>query len=448
VNNCPIALDTYLDPATLPYPFCPGCGHSTIVSRLNETLTRLQLDPQRVAIVTDIGCSGLADRHFITHAFHGLHGRSITYATGLKLADPGLTVIVIMGDGGCGIGGAHLLAAARRNIGITLLVLNNMNFGMTGGQHSVTTPAGAITATTRAGNLERPLDICATAGVNGAALAARATMWDKNLVDVMAQAITTPGFAVVDIWDVCSAYFAPNNRLNKATVLATMEILAMPAGILYQAQANEYSAAYQAQAAQVAAQPAVPRRLLEQSYTSHLARTTSIVIAGSAGGKVRSAATALGRGAVMSGLWASQRDDYPVTVMSGHSVSEVVLSPQPVHYTGIATPDIMAILSGDGLRAARSMVGRLNADSRLYWNVEMGSIDTAARVIPLDIAGEHVHVSRQNVAMLVVATIVQNERLYPVAALRDAIAVGQRAEIAQQNLAAVDAGVQLANDGR
>ena len=112
---------SYLDPATLPFPFCPGCGHSTIVNRLNEALTRLQLDPHRVVIVTDIGCSGLADRHFVTHAFHGLHGRSITYATGLKLADPGLTVIVIMGDGGCGIGGAHLLAAARRNIGIAVL---------------------------------------------------------------------------------------------------------------------------------------------------------------------------------------------------------------------------------------------------------------------------------------------------------------------------------------
>ena len=437
------ALESYLDPATLPFPFCPGCGHSAVINRLNEALTSLQIDPQRVVIVTDIGCSGLSDRHFVTHALHGLHGRSITYATGLKLADPGLTVIVIMGDGGCGIGGAHLLAAARRNIGITVFVLNNMNFGMTGGQHSVTTPGGAITATTRAGNLERPLDICATAGVNGAALAARATMWDKDLAGLMVQAISTPGFAIVDIWDVCAAYYAPNNRLNKAAMLATMQNLAMPAGILYQAERQEYSAAYQAQAAQLAAQAAPRRPLLHQAYTSPLAHTTSVVIAGSAGGKVRSAAMALGRGAVMSGLWASQRDDYPVTVMSGHSLSEIVLSPEPVHHTGIGKPDIMAILSSDGLRSARSMVSRLDPSSRLYWNVDMGQIDTAAELIPLDPAAAGVHVSPQSLAMLAAAAIVVKEQLYPLAALRDAIVSGQRPDIAQRNLAAVEAGVRM-----
>ena len=103
-----------------------------------------------MVIVSDIGCAGLSDQYFSTSAFHGLHGRSITYATGIKLARPELTVIVIMGDGGTGIGGAHLINAARRNVGITVLVFNNLNFGMTGGQHSTTTPEGAITATTPA----------------------------------------------------------------------------------------------------------------------------------------------------------------------------------------------------------------------------------------------------------------------------------------------------------
>ena len=116
------------------YPFCPGCGHGLILNQFNAALMKLGLDPTRVVIVTDIGCQGLGDQYFATHAFHGLHGRSIAYATGIKLADPDLTVIVIMGDGGTGIGGAHLLNAARRNIGLTVLVFNNFNFGMTGGQ--------------------------------------------------------------------------------------------------------------------------------------------------------------------------------------------------------------------------------------------------------------------------------------------------------------------------
>ena len=104
-----------------PYPFCPGCGHGSILDHLDKALVALQIDPGKVVIVSDIGCAGLSDQYFGTNAFHGLHGRSITYAAGIKLARPELTVIVIMGDGGTGIGGAHLLSVARRNIGVTIL---------------------------------------------------------------------------------------------------------------------------------------------------------------------------------------------------------------------------------------------------------------------------------------------------------------------------------------
>ena len=127
----------------LPYPFCPGCGHSLILNSLNKALIQLQVDPEDIVIVSDIGCVGLSDKYFITNTFHGLHGRSVTYATGIKLANPELKVIVAMGDGGCGIGGHHLINAARRNIGVTVLVFNNFNYGMTGGEHSATTPTGA-----------------------------------------------------------------------------------------------------------------------------------------------------------------------------------------------------------------------------------------------------------------------------------------------------------------
>ncbi|HSG79272.1 MAG TPA: thiamine pyrophosphate-dependent enzyme, partial [Acidimicrobiia bacterium] len=139
-------LETYRNET--PYPFCPGCGHGTILDALDEALRRLGRPPEEVVIVSDIGCAGLSDQYFGTSAFHGLHGRSVTYATGIKLARPDLEVVVIMGDGGTGIGGTHLVNAARRNVGITVLVFNNMNFGMTGGQHSTTTPEGSITSTT------------------------------------------------------------------------------------------------------------------------------------------------------------------------------------------------------------------------------------------------------------------------------------------------------------
>ncbi len=178
-----------------PYPFCPGCGHGLVLNELNKALVKLALDPKRTVIVTDIGCQGLGDQYFITNAFHGLHGRSLAYATGIKLADPGLHVIVMIGDGGTGIGGAHLLNAARRNIGLTVLVFNNFNFGMTGGEHSVTTPTGGLTPTTRAGNPEQPLDLCATVAANGASYVWRGTAFDRDLSDVIADAVRGEGFA-------------------------------------------------------------------------------------------------------------------------------------------------------------------------------------------------------------------------------------------------------------
>ena len=127
-----------------PSVFCPGCAHDQVLHALDRALTDMGLSGEKTAIVTDIGCSGLLDTFFNTHAFHGLHGRALTYATGIKLAQPGLKVIVTMGDGGMGIGGAHVLSTCRRNIDLTLLVLNNFNYGMTGGQCSATTPQNAV----------------------------------------------------------------------------------------------------------------------------------------------------------------------------------------------------------------------------------------------------------------------------------------------------------------
>jgi pyruvate/2-oxoacid:ferredoxin oxidoreductase beta subunit len=237
-------IETYLNHDTLPYPFCPGCSHGKVLDQLNDALVRLQLDPRRVVMVSDIGCVGLSDKYFATHAFHGLHGRSITYATGIKLANPELKPIVLVGDGGFGIGGHHFLNAARRNIGVTVVVFNNLNFGMTGGQYSVTTPTGAVTSTTPQGHVEQPLDISGTVALNGAGFVARTTIFDDNLTDLMAEAIAYDGFSLVEIWELCVAYYAAKNDLRRKTVEKTMKQLGYESGVFKREERPEYTRSY------------------------------------------------------------------------------------------------------------------------------------------------------------------------------------------------------------
>ena len=408
-----------------PYPFCPGCGHGPILDHLNAALVKLQLDPRQVVIVSDIGCSGLSDQYFETSAFHGLHGRSITYATGIKLARPELTVIVVMGDGGTGIGGAHLLSAARRNIGITVLVFNNMNFGMTGGQHSTTTPMGAITATTPGGNLERPLDVCATASVNGAGFVFRGTSFDADLADRIADGIRHQGFSVLDIWEPCTAYFVPRNHLTKKALFETLTQLNFATGILQQRDAPEYAAALRESGAAERGNPTLALRPIEPQFTASLDRRFSIVIAGSAGGRVGSAARLLARAAIFSGLYAAQRNDYPVTVKTGHSTSELILSPAPIDYAGVTQPDLLLVLSADGRKQARRYLERMEAESEVLALAEGLPLETRAHVTVLDFAAAGVRLPASQHSLAAVAAAVARLGWLPAAALDEAVAQGE-----------------------
>ena len=430
-----MTLTTYINEDTLPLPFCPGCGHSTIVKSLDAALVKLQIDPHDVVIVTDIGCQGLSDKYFATNAFHGLHGRSLTYATGIKLANPDLKVIVLIGDGGCGIGGHHLINAARRNIGITVIVFNNLNFGMTGGEHSVTTPPDAVTATTPHGNLEQPIDICGTVAVNGAGLVARTTVFERSLPDQIADAIQYDGFALLDVWELCTAYFAPANQFKRETLDNTLRQLDFPTGIIRRRERPEYSRAYRAAHQDERGQPALAPRPLETRYPHDLTARQGWVIAGAAGQKIGTAAAALCRGAILSGLWATQQNDYPVTVKSGHSVADVILSPEPVLHMGIPNPDVMIVLFPEGLNKERGRISQLSQDATLYMAAGLDPVETAAHVVTIDFSpcGQ----SKMVWAIMALAEALRRTRIYPLDGLCEALSM--TGTYAQKNLLAVAA---------
>ncbi len=426
-----------------PLPFCPGCGHTPLVKALDKALVKLQPDPKDVVIVTDIGCIGLSDRYFSTSAFHGLHGRSITYACGLKLARPGLTVIALKGDGACGIGGTHLLNVARRNIGITLLVANNFNYGMTGGQHSVTTPTDGITSTTPWGNIEAPMDLCATVSAAGASWVYRATAFDRDLSDVIATAIAQPGFSMMDVWELCAAYYMPRNELKKKALFELLDSYGFKLGLVADNPRPEYSVRYRE--AYEKGKRAIKRRApIERKYAHAVGRQTGIIIAGSAGQKVRSTATLFAEGGIFAGLHVTQKDDYPITVQTGHSVSEIILSPERIDYTGIDSPDHFVLISEDGLKRVRARIEALGETCTLYVEESIDLPPTKAKIRRFPLSKVAKEVGRLSVATAALAAMLQATGMFSIEAFAEAIRRSQRPSIAETNLKALAKGAQLA----
>jgi len=321
--------------------------------KLNDAFVQLQLDPKDVALVTDIGCIGLADMLFEPlHTVHTTHGRSSAFATGIQVADAilydgKLKTIVILGDGGAMIGIQHLINAALMNADITVLVCNNFLFGMTGGQHSAFSPVDFVTPTTPSGNLIPPLDICNVLRSSNAGYAARMVATDKELAHTIAEAIRHPGFAVVEILELCTEHAVEKNHLTGNSLRTIAEQQGHQLGLLENNQRRlSFGSAYRQKY-----QSALDRKTvsIEAEFTSNLKRRTGIVLAGSAGERVQSTAYRLCKGALRSGLYATQKNDNPVTQGSGFSVSEVMLSPNPIHFTGITSPDVLIVSSKEGL---------------------------------------------------------------------------------------------------
>jgi 2-oxoglutarate ferredoxin oxidoreductase subunit beta len=344
-----------------PPAFCPGCSHDMVVHALDRALGNLGLAGHEVAIVSDIGCSGLFDTFFHTHTFHGLHGRALTYATGLKMARPALTVVTTMGDGGMGIGGAHFLSACRRNLDITLLVLNNFNYGMTGGQCSATTPADARTASGFLNHLEPPLDICKVAAAAGASYVARAAAAQKNLAVDIQRAIAHPGFSILEIRGLCPGRYTRRNRLTPAQLEAEMAAASAAPGPIDANQRPEYGQNYRQAAA--LQKPPPPPQQINARFEPLFDGRREILLLGSAGQRINTAGEVLCLAAMTAGMSVTQKNDYPITVLRGHSVSEVVLSRTPVDYTGILAPQAVLALSTEGIHRRREIFGILARDA-------------------------------------------------------------------------------------
>ncbi len=205
----------------LPHIWCPGCGHGILMRDVAQAIVNLELDPDKVVIVSGIGCSSRAAGYMNYNTLHTTHGRAIAFATGVKLANPELTVIVITGDGDAtAIGGNHLIHACRRNIDLTVVVFNNSIYGMTGGQYSPLTPHGEKGTTAPYGNIDYNFDIPALSEAAGATFTGRCSAYHVNqAVKLIEDAITHKGFSIIEGMSVCPTYYGRKNKKGDSVAM-------------------------------------------------------------------------------------------------------------------------------------------------------------------------------------------------------------------------------------
>ena len=212
------AMEKYIRPGVTSTPFCPGCGHGILMGLLLRAVDELQMDMNKMLFVSGIGCAAwIPSPHYDGDTLHTLHGRALAFATGAKLVNPDLCVMVVSGDGDLSsIGGNHLIHAARRDIDIKVICANNMIYGMTGGQVASTTPTGKKTATTMRGNPYRPFDLTRLVAAAGASYVAKYSVTQPvALIRSIKKAIQHVGFSFIEVLSPCPTQFGRRNRLDR-----------------------------------------------------------------------------------------------------------------------------------------------------------------------------------------------------------------------------------------
>ena len=259
------SYDKYLRENRLPHIWCPGCGNGIVMKAIVKAVENKNLDQDKTVIVSGIGCSSRASGYMNFDTLHTAHGRAIPFATGIKLANPELNVIVITGDGDCmAIGGNHFIHGARRNVDLNVILFNNHIYGMTGGQASPLTPLTKKATTAPYGNIDRPFDPCQLAIAAGATYVARSTAFHvQHLTSMIEQSFDNKGFSLVEAITQCPVAYGRKNKMGDAadmlkwmsqtaTMMKKKEKMTpeqrqerFPIGVLHQASLSEYTSDYQ-----------------------------------------------------------------------------------------------------------------------------------------------------------------------------------------------------------
>jgi len=210
-------IDSFIRVDRIPHIWCAGCGIGPATGCFIRAIGRAEINQDKISVVSGIGCTGRVAGYVKLDSFHTTHGRAIPFATGLKLGNPELNVVVFSGDGDLvAIGGNHLIHSARRNIDMTVICINNFNYGMTGGQMGATTPLDARSTTSPYGNFEYPFNLPYLVAASGATYVARWTVLHvRELEKSIAEALIKPGFSFIEVISPCPTVYGRQNKLPR-----------------------------------------------------------------------------------------------------------------------------------------------------------------------------------------------------------------------------------------
>jgi 2-oxoglutarate ferredoxin oxidoreductase subunit beta len=357
----------------LPTVWCPGCGAGIVQASLLTAIHELGIPRDKIVFVSGIGCTGRMPTYVDFNTIHVTHGRAIPCAAGLKIANPDFVILVAMGDGdAAAIGGNHLIHAARRNININAIVVNNSIYGMTGGQYSPTTPLGAFASTAPYGCQEPPFDICNLTLGAGGTFVARTTVYHfVMMTNLFKKAIEHDGFSMVEVISDCPTSFGRRNKMgtavkmlqhyrDNAVRLASWEKMSQeerngkfPIGLFQESQREEYTARYQKLVDAAAAAP--PEEETEGEATQpvpaperapRLPGVVGVRLSGAGGQGLILAGVIYGRAAsIYDGKNAVQTQSYGPEARGGASKSDIVVSEDPIDYPLAEKLDLLLCLN-------------------------------------------------------------------------------------------------------
>lgn len=360
-----MALDlSYVRTRLLPTIYCPGCGHGVVTQAFVRAIKAEGWDKDEIIAVSGIGCSARTPSYPDVNGIQTTHGRALAYATGIKMTRPEKHVVLFLGDGDCtAIGGNHFLHACRRNIDMTVIVMNNSIYGMTGGQASPTTPHNAFSTTTQYGNIDKALDVCKLATAAGATFVARSTAYHAAQLDgLFRKAFANHGLSVVEVICPCPTNFGRRNNFKQVgqmydylrdnavpiskwdSLSAEEKATKIQIGIFTNSPEDEYIDKYNKMVASIKAKPTVKNIDIKQVEGKKVNRY-ECRFAGSGGQGLISAGIILSDAMIRQGKLAVQTQSYGPEARGGSSKSEVVISDSDISFPEVSAPDMYVALT-------------------------------------------------------------------------------------------------------